>query len=114
MPYYVKNSELLKEVISSKENGKLSDRAVAMFILIATESNKKLKYKDPMDREDCISAALEDLIRYWDRFDPAKSNNAFAFFSQIAKHGFAKGWKKLHNPEMGQMLSISADNIYNF
>lgn len=114
MPYYVKNSDLLKEVVSSKENGKLSDRLVQMFILIATESNKKLKYKDPMDREDCISAALEDLIRYWDRFDPAKSTNAFAFFSQIAKHGFAKGWKKLHNPEMGQMLSISDENVYNF
>jgi len=114
MPHYVKNSDLLKEVITSKENGKLTDRAVGMFILIATESNKKLKYKDPMDREDCISAALEDLIRYWDRFDPAKSSNAFAFFSQIAKHGFAKGWKKLHNPEMGQMLSISSDNVYNF
>lgn len=114
MPIYLKNSDLLKEVIQSKANGKLTPKAVDMFILLATESNKKLKYKDPMDREDCISAGIEDLIRYWDRFDPARSTNAFAFFSQIAKHGFAKGWKKLHNPEMGQMLSISQEGIYNF
>jgi DNA-directed RNA polymerase specialized sigma subunit len=107
MPHYVKNSDLLKEIVLSKQNGKLTDRAVEMFILIANESNKKLKYKDPMDREDCISAGIEDLIRYWDRFDPERSTNAFAFYSQICKHGFAKGWKKLHNPEMGQMLSMS-------
>lgn len=114
MPHYVKNADLLKEIIACKAEKKLSPKAVEMFILIATESNKKLKYKDPMDREDCISAALEDLIKYWDRFNPEKSTNAFAFYSQIVKHGFAKGWKKLHNPDMGQILSISQDGIYNF
>lgn len=83
-----------------------------MLILIANESNKKLKYKDPMDREDCISGAIEDLMRYWDRFNPAKSTNAFAFYSQMAKHGFAKTWKKLHPPDKGQTLSISQDNVF--
>jgi len=112
MPHYVKNKDLLSEILISKEQNKLTDTAVNMFILIATESNKNLRYKDPMDKEDCISAALEDLIKYWDRFNPEKSTNAFAFYSQIAKHGFAKGWKKLHHPDKGTTLSLSEDNIY--
>lgn len=113
MAVYVKNADLLREIIESKKQGKLTPKAVEMFIKIANESSKKLKYKDPMDREDCISSAIEDLLKYWKRFDPEKSLNAFAYFSQITKHGFAKGWKKLHHPEAGQMVSISHDGIYN-
>ena len=112
MPHYIKNKDLVNEIIKSKEHNELTPAAVEMFILIATESNKKLKYKNPMDREDCISAALEDLLRYWDRFDPERSNNAFAYYSQMAKHGFAKGYKKLHHSDHGQPLSLSEDNIY--
>lgn len=112
MPHYVKNSELLTEIKISKDQGKLTDRAVKMLVLIATESNKRLSYKDEMDREDCISTAILDLLLYWDRFKPELSTNAFAFYSQVAKHGFAKAWKKLHHPDKGQTLSISDNNIY--
>lgn len=113
MAVYIKNADLVKEIIESKKNGELTATAVQMFIKIANESNKKLKYRDPMDREDCVSAALEDLLKYWRRFDPEKSLNAFAYFTTIATHGFAKGWKKLHHPDAGQMVSISHDGIYN-
>jgi hypothetical protein len=119
MAVYVKNADLIREVVESKKNGKLTASAVEMFIKIATESSKKLKYKDPMDREDCIASAIEDLLKYWKNFDPqrmydiGKVPNAFAYFSQIAKNGMAKGWKKLHHPDAGQMLSISHDGVYN-
>jgi hypothetical protein len=112
MPHYVKNKDLLAEIIISKAQNKLTPTAVNMFILIATESNKNLPYKDLMDKEDCISAAIEDLLRYWDRFKPEISTNAFAFYTQIAKHGFAKGWKRLHHPDKGVTLSLSEENAY--
>lgn len=111
MPHYLKNKDLILEVMRSKEEGRLTNRAVDMFRKIAKESNKNLSYKDPMDKEDCISAALEDMIKYWDRFDPSVSTNAFAFYSQMAKNGFAKGWKKLHHPKK-QMMSISDGNTF--
>ena len=73
--------------------------------------------KDPEDREDCMSFAMEDLVRYWNRFDPAKSNNPFAYYTQIAKNGFAKGWKKLHPPKALKTIPFSYitgnDNSYN-
>lgn len=118
MAIYVKNSELVRAVMESKKQGKLTPETIEMFIKIANESSKKLKYKDPMDREDCIASAIEDLLKYWKNFDAEKMialgkvPNAFAYFSQIAKHGMAKGWKKIHHPEAGQMLSISQDS-YN-
>lgn len=113
MAIYLKNADLLEEVRKSKAQGKLTNRLVQMFILLSHKCSERLKYKNPNDREDCISSAQEDLLRYWDRFDESKSTNAFAFYTQISKNGFAKGWKKLYNPEMGVPISISNDSIYN-
>jgi hypothetical protein len=113
MAIYVKNSDLLEEIIVSKEQKKLTPRAFEMLMKIANESNKKLRYKNPLDKEDCISSAIEDLLKYWDRFDPAKSNNPFAFYTQIAKNGYGKVWKKLHPEGFDNMLSLSQDNVHN-
>lgn len=114
MPIYLKPKDFFNEIVLSKKNGKLTAKAVDMLILLANESSKKLKYKDPMDREDCIGYAIEDLLRYWDRYNPDISTNAFAFFTQVAKHGMAKGWNKIHNKKAGQHISISEEGgIYN-
>jgi plasmid replication initiation protein len=37
-----------------------------------------------------------DLLRYWQNFNEEKSNNAFAYFSQIVKNVYAKEYKKIH------------------
>lgn len=113
MAIYVKNSDLLREIIKSKEQKKLTPEALAMLMRIANEGNKKLRYKNPLDKEDCISSAIEDLLRYWDRFDPAKSNNPFAFYTQMCKNGYGKAWKKLHPEGFDNSLSLSQDNVYN-
>lgn len=114
MSHYVKNSELILEIVECKKNGELSPKAIEMFWKIANEAVKKLKYKNPMDREDCISSAMEDLLRYWKGYDPAKGSNAFAYFSQISKNGYCKIFRKLHPEGAGNMVSISHDGgIYN-
>jgi hypothetical protein len=96
MSGYIKPTELYEEICVSLENKKLTPKAQAMLILIAERANQKLRYTDPMDREDCIGFAMLDLFKYWDRFKPEKTTNAFAFYTQIAKNGYAKGWHKLH------------------
>lgn len=108
IPWPIPKADLLAEVMKSKEQDQLTARCMQMFILIATNSNRKLRYRNPMDKEDCIAGGLEDLIKYWRRFDPAISDNAFAFYTQIAKHGFAKVWKKLH-PNGFDNISLSND-----
>ena len=59
---------------------------------------------------DCISFALLDLFKYWDRFNPAKTTNAFSFFTQVAKNGYAKGWNKLHPGKYKGTISLSGSN----
>lgn len=108
MPHYVKNKELLPEIIKCKELGELTPRAVEMLILIAENSNRKLSYEYDKDKEDCISGAIEDMLRYWDRFNPEKSTNAFSFYTQMAKNGFAKTWKKLYKKKT---MSLSTDGV---
>lgn len=114
---YVKNKDLLAEFKASKEIGKLNPKIVGMFYLIIDGISKKMSYKDPSDKEDCMAFAMEDLCKYWDRFNPEKSDNAFSYFTQIAKNGFAKGWKKIHPPKNPKTIPFSyitgEDNTYN-
>jgi DNA-directed RNA polymerase specialized sigma subunit len=109
---YVKNSELLAAVIESKSKGQLTPDTIMINGI-----SKKMSYKDPEDKEDCMAFAMEDLCKYWNRFNPEKSNNPFSYYTQIAKNGFAKGWKKIHPPKNPKTIPFSyitgEDNSYN-
>lgn len=83
--YYLNNADLLKELAASKEEGKLTNKAVEMFILLAERVISRLPYADDYLREEAESGAKMDLLLYWNRFDPNKSNNAFAYLTQICK-----------------------------
>jgi hypothetical protein len=103
---YIKPKELYEEICISLERKELTPKAVEMLKLIAERANQKLKYADPMDREDCIGFALLDLLKYWDRFDPAKTTNAFAYYTQLAKNGYAKGWHKIRPDKYKGTISL--------
>jgi hypothetical protein len=103
---YVKPKELYEEICISLERKELTPKAVEMLRLIAVNANQKLKYADPMDREDCIGFALLDLLKYWDRFNPEKTTNAFAFYTQVAKNGYAKGWHKIRPDKYKGTVSL--------
>tara|TARA_B110000503_G_scaffold29579_1_gene47532 strand:+ start:439 stop:804 length:366 start_codon:yes stop_codon:yes gene_type:complete len=107
MAAYVKGKELYEEICISLEQERLTPKAQAMLILIANRANQRLRYDNPMDREDCISFALLDLFKYWDRFNPQKTTNAFSFFTQVAKNGYAKGWNKIHPGKYKGTISLS-------
>lgn len=94
--FYLSNGDLLAEIKICLEKDELTPNAVKMFQLIANNVVKKMHYNDPMDREDCVSSALHDLIKYWRNFNPDKGSNAFAYFTQVAKAGLAKGWNHIH------------------
>jgi hypothetical protein len=106
--YYINNRDFTNEIIRCKYGmlneetgyqhiaGELSPRAIEYFILLANRAILKLTFSNPLDKEDCIQSALLDLLRYWRNFNEEKSNNAFAYFTQIAKNGYAKEYKKIH------------------
>ena len=104
---YVKNKDLKRALLESKNNGALTKETIEMFFLIVTGLSKTKSYRDYEDKEDCIAFGLEDLIKYWDRFDPQVSDNPFAFISQIAKNGMQKGWKKIHSTRSVKSIPFS-------
>lgn len=114
MAKYVSNKELLKEIIESKAQGSLTPRAIVLLDKMIDEISKVFKYRLEEDREDCKAFAMEDVIKYWNRFDPEKSSNAFSYYTQLIKHGSAKGWRRLYPIKASMMISISGEHgIYN-
>ena len=84
-----------------------------MVQLMAREASKKLKFKDEEDRKDVIAFALMDVIKYWRSFNPEKSKYPFAYYTQIIKNGFAKGWNKLHPIRDVDKLSLSNESLHS-
>jgi len=112
--HHVKNADLRNEIIKCKATDKLSDEALNMFMIMAKKFSTKLNYIYPEDREDCIAFAVMDCYQYWRRYDPEISQNAFAYYTQIIKNGFAKGWRKLYgNMPKSKKISTSSNKIYN-
>ena len=115
--HYVNNKEFTEAIIDCKKEGKLSKFAISCFIALANRAVNKMYYEDYRDREDCIQSALLDCLKYWKGFDPNKTNrtpNAFAYFTQICKNGYAKQWKAIHkktglgDDEVLEFISISS------
>lgn len=114
MAVYVKNADLRNEIIKCKEKDELSREALAMLMLMATKFAETLKYVYIEDKEDCISFAIMDCYQYWRGYDPEKSPNAFSYYTQMIKNGFAKGWRKLYgNMPKSRKVSLSSGKLYN-
>ena len=112
--HYVKNADLLDEIKKSRESGELTETCALMFKQIATKLSSKLKYNNPMDREDCISSAVLDCIRYWRNFNPEISDNAFAYITSVCRNAFAKGWRQLGKIQCPDSMRVPiSDDIYS-
>ena len=112
--HHVKNSDLRNEIAKCKEKNELTPEALQMFMLMAKKFSTKLNYMYEEDREDCIQFAVMDCFQYWRGYDPEKSPNAFAYYTQVIKNGFAKGWRKLYgNMPKSKKISVSSNRIYN-
>ena len=96
--HYINNKDFTEAIIQCKKDGELNKFAIDCFISLANRAVDRLYFQDYRDREDCIQSALLDCLKYWKSFDETKSENpnAFAYFTQMCKNGYAKEWKKIH------------------
>jgi len=108
---YLKNSELLNELILSNGKDKLTKEALSMLIIMVNNISKKLSYKNLEDLNDVKQVALMKCLLYWKNFNPEKSNNPFSYFTQIIKNGFAEGFNQLHPLDNRNSTLISLSNI---
>ena len=106
---YLNNKELHNAIIASQEKGELTREAQNMLMLLAQEASKRLKYSREEDRDDCVQQARLDLLKYWSGYKP-QYKNAFAYYTEIAKKGFAKGWNKLYPKKYAGTISINGSS----
>jgi len=99
--HYVNNKELLeamvvyrKKVAIAKEKGTdpppISNYLGECFLKIATHLSYRPNFINYMYKEDMISDGVENCVQYIDNFDPAKSKNPFAYFTQIIYYAFLR------------------------
>ena len=109
---YLNNKDLYNQIVQSLEDDKLTKDAEKMLILISERAIRKLVYLNEDDNNDCQQFAVLDLLKYWRNFNP-KYTNAFAYFTEIAKRGYAKGWNKIHPTKYKGTMSMDRINTKN-
>ena len=103
--HYVNNKELLEALIvyrgkvaAAAEQGKPKPRITnylgECFLKIATHLSYKPNFVNYMFRDDMISDGIENCVQYIHNFDPAKSKNPFAYFTQIIHYAFLRRIQK--------------------
>lgn len=85
---YLNNKDLLAEVIASKKQKKMTDKLAKMLMMLCARYGRRGNFANYTYNEDMQAYAMFMLVRTWDSFDPAKSNNPFAFFTQCVKNSF--------------------------
>lgn len=85
---YLNNKDLLAEVIKSKEQGQMTNKLAHMLQTLAARYGKKGNFASYTYNEDMQAYAMLMLVKTWNSFDPNKSSNPFAFFTQCIKNSF--------------------------
>ncbi len=103
--HYVNNKEFLAALIAHRENieiaeiqGKEKPRIPRYigecFLKIATHLSFKPNFVNYMFKEDMISDGIENCVQYIHNFNPEKSQNPFAYFTQIIHYAFLRRIQK--------------------
>ena len=103
--HYVNNKELLEALINYRAEvavakakdlpkPRISNYRGECFLKIATHLSYKPNFVNYMFRDDMISDGIENCVQYIHNFDPNKSKNPFAYFTQIIHYAFLRRIQK--------------------
>ena len=92
--HYVDNKKFLDEIVVYRKEvqaaaeGDLQKPRIPnyigeCFLKIATHLSYRPNFINYMYKDDMICDGIENCVQYIDNFDPAKSTNPFAYFTQI-------------------------------
>ena len=99
--HYVNNRDFLDAIIEYRDKvadakandlpkPRITNYIGSCFLKIATHLSYKSNFVNYMYREDMISDGIENCVQYIHNFDPAKSRNPFAYFTQISYFAFLR------------------------
>ena len=103
--HYVDNQKFLEEIIEyrnqrifAKESGEelppCPEYIGECFLKIAQRLSFRPNFINYAFREDMISDGIENCVQYMNNFNPEKSKNPFAYFTQIIYYAFVRKIQK--------------------
>ena len=103
--HYIDNKRFLEEIVEHRKAVKrakregvkppgVTDYIGQCFLDIANNLAKKPNFANYSFKEEMVGDAVENCIMYATNFDPAKSKNPFAFFTQITFYAFLRRIQK--------------------
>ena len=103
--HYVDNSKFLEAMReykilcedakkNNKEKPLVSNYIGGCFLKIANHLSYRPNFINYTYRDDMISDGIENCLQYLDNFDPEKSKNPFAYFTQIIYYAFIRRIQK--------------------
>ena len=75
---------------SSPNKPRVGNYLGSCFLKIATHLSYRPNFINYMYKDDMVCDGIENCIQYIDNFDPAKSKNPFAYFTQIVYYAFLR------------------------
>jgi hypothetical protein len=99
--HYINNADFLEALIkykeecdvakaAEKEEPQISNYIGGCFLMIAEHLSRKPNFISYSFREEMISDGIENCLMYFRNFDPSKSKNPFAYFTQITYFAFLR------------------------
>ena len=103
--HYVSNKEFLAAMIAYRKSVNKAKREKQpkppvtnyigeCFLKIANHLSYRPNFINYTFRDDMISDGIENCLQYLDNFNPDKSNNPFAYFTQIIYYAFIRRIQK--------------------
>ena len=123
--HYVDNKKFLQAMIEhrdkcriAEEKGKkkpdVSNYIGECFLKIANHLSYRPNFINYTFRDDMISDGIENCLQYLDNFNPKKSNNPFAYFTQIIYYAFIRRIQKEKKQTNIKYRMIEQGNIDEF
>mgnify|MGYP003328760055 CR=1 FL=1 len=99
--HYVNNKEFLAAMVEYRKSVNrakrkkepkppVTDYIGSCFLKIANHLSYRPNFINYTYRDDMISDGIENCLQYLDNFNPKKSNNPFAYFTQIIYYAFIR------------------------
>ena len=104
-PHYVNNKEFLQAMVEWKAKCREAEKAGKpqppitnyigeCFLKIANHLSYRPNFINYTYRDEMISDGIENCLQYVHNFNPDKSNNPFAYFTQIIYYAFLRRIQK--------------------
>ena len=103
--HYINNEDFLKALVEYKAKKKdaetkglpeprIPNYIGECFMKIAENLSHKPNFIAYTFRDEMVADAIENCVMYVDNFDPSKSSNPFAYFTQITYYAFLRRIQK--------------------